>query len=153
MTTAVVIKNTAQKGVIKTKVQDIIFGIVAQKSATGMTNQQIADAANVSKTTVDRMLRNDPCTSPAAQTLFDVADAVGCQIWDGKPGDEHAECREQVELLKAHHAEVVAHYNRALAVRTRWLRFTVVLSLVLFAVIIAVLMLDVSRPGIGWFRP
>lgn len=152
MTTAVVIKNTAQKGVIKAKVQDIIFGIVAQKSATGMTNQQIADAANVSKATVDRMLRNDPCTSPTAQTLFDVADAVGCRFGDGKPGDEHAECREQIELLKAHHAEVVAHYNRALVVRTRWLRFAVVLSLVLFAVIIAVLMLDVLRPDIGWFR-
>lgn len=152
MTTAVVIKNPAQKGGIKTKVQDIFFGIVAQKSATGMTNQQIADAANVSKTTVDRMLRNDPCTSPAAQTLFDVADAVGCRIGDGTPGDEHAECREQIELLKAHHAEVVAHYNRALAVRTRWLRFAVVLSLVLFAVIIAVLMLDVLRPDIGWFQ-
>ena len=152
MTTAVVIKNTAQKGVIKAKVQDIIFGIVAQKSATGMTNQQIADAANVSKTTVDRMLRNDPCTSPAAQTLFDVAAAVGCRFGDGKPGDEHAECREQIELMKAHHAEIVAHYNRALAVKTRWLRFAVILSLVLFALIIAVLLLDVIRPGVGWFR-
>ncbi len=47
---------------------------------------------------------------------------------------------------------MVAHYNRALAVKTRWLRFTVVLSLVLIAVIIAVLVLDVIRPGIGWFR-
>lgn len=152
MTTAVVIKNTAQKGVIKAKVQDVIFGIVAQKSATGMTNQQIADAANVSKTTVDRMLRNDPCTSPAAQTLFDVANAVGCRFGDGKPGDEHAECREQIELMKAHHVEMVAHYNRALAVKTRWLRFAVILSLVLFALIIAVLLLDVIRPGVGWFR-
>lgn len=76
-----------------------------------------------------------------------IADAVGCRF-----GDEHAECREQIELMKAHHAEMVAHYNRALAVKTRWLRFTVVLCLVLIALIIAVLMLDVSRPGIGWFR-
>ena len=70
MTTAVVIKNTAQKGVIKAKVQDVIFGIVAQKSATGMTNQQIADAANVSKTTVDRMLRNDPVYKPSGANAF-----------------------------------------------------------------------------------
>ena len=98
------------------------------------------------------MLRNDPCTSPAAQTLFDVAHEVGCRFGDGKPGDEHAECREQIELMKAHHVEMVAHYNRALAVKTRWLRFAVILSLVLFALIIAVLLLDVIRPGVGWFR-
>lgn len=54
--------------------------------------------------------------------------------------------------MKAHHVEIVAHYNRALAVKTRWLRFAVILSLVLFALIIAVLLLDVIRPGVGWFR-
>lgn len=117
-----------------------------------MSSQQIADAANVSKATVVRMLRGEDGTGPTAQTLFDVADAVGCRFGDGKPGDEHAECREQIELMKAHHTEMAAHYNRALAVKTRWLRFAVVLSLVLFAVIIAVLMLDVSRPSLGWFR-
>lgn len=130
----------------------MIREIAARKDETGMTSQQIADAANVSKATVVRMLRGEDGTGPTAQTLFDVADAVGCRFGDGKPGDEHAECREKIELLKAHHAEMVAHYNRALAVKTRWLRFTVVLSLVLIAVIIAVLVLDVIRPGIGWFR-
>ena len=39
---------------------EVIIGIIAQKNECGMTNQQIADAAKVSKTTVDRMLRNDP---------------------------------------------------------------------------------------------
>lgn len=130
----------------------MIREIAARKDETGMTSQQIADAANVSKATVVRMLRGDEGTSPTAQTLFDVADAVGCRFGDGKPGDEHAECREKIELMKAHHAEMVAHYNRALAVKTRWLRFTVILSLVLIAVIIAVLVLDVIRPGVGWFR-
>ena len=117
-----------------------------------MSSQQIADAANVSKATVVRMLRGEDGTGPTAQTLFDVADAVGCCFGNGKPGDEHAECREQIELMKAHHAEMVAHYNRALAVKTRWLRFAVVLCLVLIAIVIAVLMLDVSHTGIGWFR-
>lgn len=136
----------------KTNVQEAIKEIAARKEETGMTSQQIADAANVSKATVVRMLRGEDGTSPTAQTLFDVADAVGCQVWDGKQGDERAELREQVELMKAHHAEMVAHYNRALAVKTRWLRFTVVLCLVFIAMVVAVLLLDVGRPGIGWFR-
>lgn len=130
----------------------MIREIAARKNETGMSSQQIADAANVSKATVVRMLRGEDGTGPTAQTLFDVADAVGCRFGNGKPGDEHAECREQIELMRAHHAEMVAHYNRALAVKTRWLRFAVVLSLILIAVVIAVLMLDVSRPGVGWFR-
>ena len=77
-----------------TTVQDIIFGIIAQKEATGMTNQQIADSAKVSKTTVDRLLRNDPGTSPNAQTLIDVANAVGYQIGGAEP---HSEVREIYE--------------------------------------------------------
>lgn len=71
-----------------TTVQDIIFGIITQKEATGMTNQQIADSAKVSKTTVDRLLRNDPGTSPNAQTLIDVANAVGYQIGGTEPHSE-----------------------------------------------------------------
>ena len=95
--------------------------------------------------------------NPSNQTILAICREFGVsEMWlrtgEGKPGDEHAEYREQIELMKAHHAEMVAHYNRALAVKTRWLRFAVVLSLVLIAVIIAVLMLDVSRPGVGWFR-
>lgn len=77
-----------------TTVQDIIFGIITQKEATGMTNQQIADSAKVSKTTVDRLLRNDPGTSPNAQTLIDVANAVGYQIGGTEP---HSEVREIYE--------------------------------------------------------
>ena len=54
--------------------------------------------------------------------------------------------------MREHHAEVIAAYNRSLAVKTRWLRFTVILCLILVALIIAVLMYDVAQPDIGWFR-
>lgn len=111
-----------------------------------MTNQQIADAAKVSKTTVDRLLRNDPYTSPNAQTLFDVAGAVGYKIGTAEPRDDMR------EIYEARIRQTEAHYNRMLALQNRWLRFAVALSLVLIALIVAVLLFDVTHPNIGWIR-
>ena len=127
-----------------TTVQDIIFGIITQKEATGMTNQQIADSAKVSKTTVDRLLRNDPGTSPNAQTLIDVANAVGYQIGGTEPHSEVQEIYE--EQIK----QTEAHYNRMLTLQNRWLRFAVLLCLILLVFVIAMLLFDVTHPDTGW---
>lgn len=127
-----------------TTVQDIIFGIITQKEATGMTNQQIADSAKVSKTTVDRLLRNDPGTSPNAQTLIDVANAVGYQIGGTEPYSEVREIYE--EQIK----QTEAHYNRMLTLQNRWLRFAVLLCLILLVFVIAMLLFDVTQPDTGW---
>lgn len=127
-----------------TTVQDIIFGIITQKEATGMTNQQIADSAKVSKTTVDRLLRNDPGTSPNAQTLIDVANAVGYQIGGTEP---HSEVRE---IYEEQIKQTEAHYNRMLTLQNRWLRFAVLLCLILLVFVIAMLLFDVTQPDTGW---
>lgn len=127
-----------------TTVQDIIFGIITQKEATGMTNQQIADSAKVSKTTVDRLLRNDPGTSPNAQTLIDVANAVGYQIGGTEP---HSEVRE---IYEEQIKQTEAYYNRMLTLQNRWLRFAVLLCLILLVFVIAMLLFDVTHPDTGW---
>lgn len=144
MRRTVAIKNAAQKGVFVTTVQDIIFGIITQKEAIGMTNQQIADSAKVSKTTVDRLLRNDPGTSPNAQTLIDVANAVGYQIGGIEP---HSEVRE---IYEEQIKQTEAHYNRMLTLQNRWLRFAVILCLILLVFVIAMLLFDMTHPDTGW---
>ena len=144
MRRTVAIKNAAQKGVFVTTVQDIIFGIITQKEATGMTNQQIADSAKVSKTTVDRLLRNDPGTSPNAQTLIDIANAVGYQIGGTEP---HSEVRE---IYEEQIKQTEAHYNRMLTLQNRWLRFAVILCLILLVFVIAMLLFDMTHPDTGW---
>lgn len=68
-------------------IPEVISGIIAQKNSLGMTNQQIADTAKVSKATVDRLLRGDPAAGPSAQTLFDIAAAVGCRCDISPPPD------------------------------------------------------------------
>lgn len=109
-----------------------------------MTNQQIADSAKVSKTTVDRLLRNDSGTSPNAQTLIDVANAVGYQIGGTEP---HSEVRE---IYEEQIKQTEAHYNRMLTLQNRWLRFAVLLCLILLVFVIAMLLFDVTHPDTGW---
>ena len=100
MTTAVVIKNTAQRSVEETTVHEVIAGIVAQKEALGITNQQIADLAKISKSSVDRIMRNDDTSNPSAQALFDIADAVGYKI--GMQHEEDPSIQRIVDLYEKH---------------------------------------------------
>ena len=99
MTTAVCTENTAQRSVGDTTVHDIIAGIVAQKEALGLTNQQIADLSKMSKSSVDRIMRNDEGSNPSAQALFDIADAVGYKI--GKQHDEDPAIQRIVDLYES----------------------------------------------------
>ena len=84
----------------KTTVHEIVTGIIAQKDALNLTNQQIADLSNISKSTVDRVLRDDPDNNPTAQCLFDIADAVGYKI--GKQPEEDPSIQRIVDLYETH---------------------------------------------------
>ena len=159
-------------------VNEVVSGIIAQKNSLGMTNQQIADAAKVSRTTVDRMLRIETAGCTSAQTLFDVAAAVGCccditpppAAVPSKDGSSEAASdmaglstaqicalydAQRARLCAQYDAQrvqICAQFNRMLAVQHRWLRFTVTLILVLFFLLIAMLAYDAANPNIGWLR-
>ena len=60
-------------------VSAIIDGILQCKEETGMTMQQIADRANVPKSTVTRILRKET-PNPSMKNLADIAVAVGYEI-------------------------------------------------------------------------
>ena len=60
-------------------VSAIIDGILECKEETGMTMQQIADRANVPKSTVTRILRKET-PNPSMKNLADIAVAVGYEI-------------------------------------------------------------------------
>ena len=57
----------------------IIDGILECREETGMTYQQIADRADVPKSTVTRILRKET-PNPSMKTLADIAMAVGYEI-------------------------------------------------------------------------
>lgn len=146
MTTAVVIKNTAQRSVEKTTVHEVIAGIVAQKEALGITNQQIADLAKISKSSVDRIMRNDDASNPSAQALFDIADAVGYKI--GKQPEEDPSIQRIVDLYETHARQTALQQERQGKLIHRLLLSLVGVLLFLFIM----LLIDMVSPTGGWVR-
>ena len=150
MTTAVVIKNTAQRSVEKTTVHEIVTGIIAQKDALNLTNQQIADLSNISKSTVDRVLRDDPGNNPTAQCLFDIADAVGYKI--GKQTEEDPSIQRIVDLYETHARQTAL---QTASVQERQGKMIHRLLLVLVGVLLfmfIMLLIDMVSPTGGWVR-
>lgn len=133
-------------------VQDIIAGIVAQKEIRGLTNQQIADAAQLSKTTVDRTLRNDADSSPTLQTILAIADVVGCEVGTLDDDTLTLERQRMDDVFDARIRRIEARYTQMLKMQNRWLRFAVILCLCLTVFIIVMLLYDVMHPDIGWIR-
>lgn len=150
MTIAVAIKNTAQRGVEKTTVHEIVTGIIAQKDALNLTNQQIADLSNISKSTVDRVLRDDPDNNPTAQCLFDIADAVGYKI--GKQTEEDPSIQRIVDLYEMHIRQTAL---QTASVQKRQGKLVHRLLLVFVGVLLfmfIMLLIDMVSPARGWVR-
>ena len=150
MTIAVAIKNTAQRRVEKTTVHELVTGIIAQNDALNLTNQQIADLSNISKSTVDRVLRDDPDNNPTAQCLFDIADAVGYKI--GKQTEEDPSIQRIVDLYETHIRQTAL---QTASVQKRQAKIIHRLLLVLVGMLLflfIMLMIDMISPTGGWVR-
>lgn len=134
----------------KTTVHEIVAGIIAQKDALNLTNQQIADLSNISKSTVDRVLRDDPDNNPTAQCLFDIADAVGYKI--GKQPEEDPSIQRIVDLYETHTRQTAL---QTASVQERQGKIIHRLLLVLVGILIFVfvmLLIDMVSPTRGWVR-
>lgn len=101
--------------------EEIINGIFEKQKLLGLSNQQLADAANIPKTTLDRIKRKET-QSPAMQTVLDLAAAVGYQIGgDDKPKEGSMEY--MVRLYEDRIARLRSHYNMLLAEKGRWINY------------------------------
>lgn len=140
----------------------IIDGINARKELLKTTNQQIADASGVSKSTVDRVLRKQEGYIPNAQSLLDIANTVGYDF--SKPVSapvttEDAALNQLIyvyekrcEDLERESRLKTIQSNLVIAEKSRWIRFLTVLSLSLFLGVTLLLLCDLNNPAIGWFR-
>ena len=146
---------------------DIIDGIIERKMSIGMTNQQLADASNVPKPTVDRVLRKET-RNPSMQTILDMAAAVGytfsnlrdtelvnpSEIGIKDPMTKHLitvyedRCRSYEERIKRN----TAHFNMLLTEKNRWIKFSLTLNIVLVVFLCLALILDLLSPGVGWIK-
>lgn len=148
-------------------VTDIVDGIILQKNAIGMTNQQLSDASGVPKTTIDRILRHDT-PNPTMQTVLDLAAAVGFSFSNHpeqpSPVPEDSKVKDPMTLHMISYYErqavayeerikrVTSHFNMLLAEKNRWIRFSLALNIILIVFLVGVLILDLLIPGIGWMK-
>lgn len=148
-------------------VTDIIDGIIQKKNLIGMTNQQLADASGVPKPTIDRILRHDT-TNPSMQTVLDLAAAVGFSFSNhpepapALPTEEGIRDPMVIHMINVYEARGqkyeerikrnTAHFNMLLAEKNRWLKFSMILNIILVVFICSILLYDATHPDIGWIR-
>lgn len=139
------------------EVFDIIDGINARKAILGMNNQQIADASNVPKSTVDRVLRKST-ENPTMQVILDIASAVGydfsTQPEQEPPVDNNDSqyIRHIISMYEAQIAEAKRTHNLITAEKNRWITFLSIAVIILVTGIVAILLIDITNPAIGWYR-
>lgn len=134
----------------------IIDGINARKAAMNMTNQQIADASGVPKSTVDRVLRKDT-ENPTMKVILEIAGAVGYEF--GTPavqastgGEDNQYIRHIIAMYESRLAAQDRQYNLVTAEKNRWIKLLAVTVLLLVAGILFVLIYDITHPDVGWFQ-
>lgn len=141
----------------------IIDGILECREETGMTYQQIADRADVPKSTVTRILRKET-PNPSMKTLADIAMAVGYEIDPIRPAVlkdsskdayiaflqeslafERADKKAQIAEQKMLRHQVVAEKNRAIS-------YLAIALILVNAFLIGWLILELTHPSAGWIQ-
>lgn len=136
--------------------KELIAGIIAQKESSGMTNQQIADAANIARTTVDRALRNEDDKSPNLQTIMAIANAVGYPLEQEQEIEKLSAEDSHIRFIRSLYEDRIQqlenYYNRTTRTQAHWIYTLAALCVLLFIFIICMLLYDVTRPDVGWIR-
>lgn len=136
---------------------DIIDGINTQKTAVGMTNQQIADASGVPKSTVDRIL-GKRTENPTMQVILDIAGAVGYDMGGNArpaPADDLTDnpyVREIIAMYKQQIADLKLQHNRVTAEKDRWIQTLAAILAIMGAGAVTILLLDMTNPEFGWIQ-
>lgn len=130
-------------------VQEIVSGIIAKKEEKGITAQQIADLSGVSKSTIDRLLRNDTNLGIGAQYLFDIANAVGYKI--GAPEEDPA-IQRIVDMYESRIRQTEIQHSSSQKRQSRWMLGIAVFAAAIVIFVLSMLFYDLANPSIGWVR-
>lgn len=146
-------------------VTDIIDGVIQKKNQIGMTNQQLADASGIPKSTVDKIIRRET-PNPTMQTILDLAAAVGYSFSNHpemvSPIPE-SNIKDPIVLHMINHYErqnivyeerlkqLSSHYNMLIAEKNRWIQTLAMIIGLIIAGIVTILLIDLATPDVGWF--
>lgn len=100
---------------------EIINGIFEKQKTLGWSNQQLADAADMSRTTLERLKRGET-QAPSAQNIFSLAAAVGYQIGEPETPQEDG-ITQTIRTYEDRIARQRSFYNMLLAEKNRILSY------------------------------
>lgn len=125
---------------------DISGKIRELKEKSGLTAKELADAAGVSASSLNKVLSGETA-NPSFQMVAAIAAVCGASLdeiaglTDSIPPEHFAVSRELVEA-----------YKEALARQHKWLRVFFIALSVVMAFVLAMLCLDFCNGNIGWVR-
>ncbi len=146
-------------------VNELLQGIVKQKEVLKLTNQMVAEASGVPKTTVDRILRGETA-NPSMQTVLDIAYVVGYKITNDNDGQSTAVDCQLVNMLERESRlktiqsnSLIAAKDETIRDKSRWVKF-LTLSTITFALLLIItwagiallLHYDLTHLDIGYFQ-
>ena len=137
------------------------------KEESGKTYQDIALETHMSQTSVHRYIAGD-VKDADPDSYNRIMAAIGgdddpcegdCSTStppaDTAPSPDEISQQHYCQLIAAHKAELdrmQGFYTRTIRYKNRWIRFLAALLLLLFALLVIVLLIDITNPGIGWFQ-
>ena len=156
------INDIFEKMWLKMTTNDIIRDIAKRKDEMNITNQMLADASGVPKTTIDRVLRGDTA-NPSMQTVLDMAYVVGYRLVNDNDAGER---EQQVTMLVRESRlktiqsnALIAEKDNTISDKDRWIKFLIkacitfaVLLLLTWAGFALLLHYDLTHAGTGFFR-
>lgn len=124
----------------------LIDRCIAIMQDKNMTNKELAQLAQISESTVSRVLASKGSNTSAA-TITAICDALGV----GADAAQHAGgmcAHTKGELYEAR----IDDLQRAIARKERWNKRLFVVCVCLTAFILLLFAVDILSPNIGWFR-
>ena len=137
------------------------------KEKSGKTYQDIALETHMSQTSVHRYISGDikdadPDSYNRIMAAIGGNDELGpdeCAApappSDTAPSPDEISQQHYCQLIAAHKAELdrmQGFYTRTIRYKNRWINVLAAFPFLLFSLLLIVLLIDITNPGIGWFR-
>lgn len=137
------------------------------KEKSGKSYQDIADEAHMSQSSVHRYISGnvknaDPDSYSRIMAAIGWCDdrceddfATPTPPADTAPSPDEISQQHYCQLIASHKAELdrmQVFYTRTIRYKNRWINVLAAFLFLLFALLLIVLLIDITNPGIGWFR-
>lgn len=126
--------------------EQLISRCISKMEEENLTNKDLAQLAQISESTVSRVLASKGSNASAA-TITAICDALGVGAEAAQYAGGVCE-RTKDELYEAR----IDDLQRAIARKERWNKRLFVVCVCLTAFILLLFAVDILNPNIGWFR-